>query len=228
MGIVINQATWGDESATTDITQSMQDKARSGYLDLIADNTLVPAVDLLTGSKNITLTDSEKADIKTQATEICGSASDDKCIAFQTNQLESSNLQKKVAEQQSSAGIVTGRRLTLTYTDDQTGQKRTVAIPDGQKVKFGTAPTIELASFTPSSTMFGFLGMFSKIALTLLYVFSIGATYRLLVMTGNTMVAYVLTAISIMIPYSGLILTPIALGIFKYMEIKAAAKVVPV
>jgi hypothetical protein len=42
------------------------------------------------------------------------------------------------------------------------------------------------------------------------------------------MVAYVLTAISIVIPYSGLILTPIALGIFKYMEIKAAAKVVPV
>jgi hypothetical protein len=64
--------------------------------------------------------------------------------------------------------------------------------------------------------------------MTLLYVFSIGATYRLLVMSGNTMVAYVLTAISIVIPYSGLILTPIALGIFKYMEIKAAAKVVPV
>ena len=228
MGIVINQATWGDESATTDITQSMQDKAKPGYLDLIADNSLVPAVDLLTGSKNIALTDSEKADIKTQATEICGSASDDKCIAFQTNQLESSALQKKVAEQQSSAGIVTGRRLTLTYTDDQTGQKRTVAVPDGQKVKFGTAPVIAMANFTPSSTMFGFLGMFSKIALTLLYVFSIGATYRLLVMTGNTMVAYVLTAISIVIPYSGLILTPIALGIFKYMEIKASAKVVPV
>jgi hypothetical protein len=228
MGIVINQATWGDESATTDITQSMQDRARSGYLDLIADNSLVPAVDLLTGSKNVTLSDSEKADIKTQATEICGSASDDKCIAFQTNQLESSTLQKKVAEQQSSAGIVTGRRLTLTYTDDQTGQKRTVAIPDGQKVKFGTAPTIDMTSFTPSGAMFGFLGIFSTIAMTLLYVFSIAATYRFLVLTGNTTVAYVLTAISIVVPYSGLILTPIALGILKYMEIKSAAKVVPV
>jgi hypothetical protein len=228
MGIVINQATWGDESATTDITQSMQEKAKPGYLDLIADNTLVPAVDLLTGSKNVTLTDSEKADIKTQATEICGSASDDRCIAFQTNQLESSSLQGKVAEQQSSAGIVTGRRLTLTYTDDQTGQKRTVAIPDGQKVKFGEAPVVSMASFTPSNTIVGFLSTFSTLAMTLLYVFSIGATYRLLVMAGNTTVAYVLTAISIVIPYSGLILTPIALGIFKYMEIKAAAKVVPV
>jgi hypothetical protein len=228
MGIVINQATWGDEHATTDITQSMQEKAKPGYLDFVADNSVVPAIDLLTGTKNVALTDSEKADIKTKATEICGSASDEKCIAFQTNQLESSSLQGKVAEQQSSAGIVTGRRLTLTYTDDQTGEKRTVAVPDGQKVKFGEAPVVSMATFTPSSTVVGFLGMFSKMAMTLLYVFSIGATYRLLVMTGHTMVAYVLTAISIVIPYSGLIMTPIALGIFKYMEIKAAAKVVPV
>jgi hypothetical protein len=228
MGIVINQATWGDENATTDITQHMQEKAKPGYLDLIADNTLVPALDLLSGSKNIILTDSEKEDIKKTAVNICGSASDDKCIKFQTNQLESSTLQKKVAEQQSSANIITGRRLTLTYTDDQTGQKRTVAIPDGQKVKFGTAPTVSMPDFTPSNTVAGFLGVAWKVVLTLLYVFSIGATYRLLILTGRTIVAYVLTGIAIIIPYSGLILTPIALGIFKYMEIKSAAKVVPV
>ena len=228
MGIVINQATWGDETATTDITQSMQDKAKPGYLDLVADNTLVPALDLLSGSKNVTLSDSEKADIKTQATNICGSASDDKCIKFQTNQLESASLQKKVAEQQSSANIITGRRLTLTYTDDQTGQQRTVAIPDGQKVKFGTAPTVKLPNFTPSGTVLASLSVVSQIVMTLLYVFSIGATYRLLILTGHTIVAYVLTAIAIVIPYSGLIMTPIALGIFKYMELKSGAKVVPV
>lgn len=228
MGIVINQATWGDETATTDITQSMQDKAKPGYLDLVADNTLVPALDLLSGSKNVTLSDSEKADIKTQATNICGSASDDKCIKFQTNQLESASLQKKVAEQQSSANIITGRRLTLTYTDDQTGQQRTVAIPDGQKVKFGTAPTVKLPDFTPSGTVLASLSVVSQIVMTLLYVFSIGATYRLLILTGHTIVAYVLTGIAIVIPYSGLIMTPIALGIFKYMELKSGAKVVPV
>lgn len=227
MGIVINQATWGDESATTDVTQSMQEKAKPGYLDLIADNTLVPALDLLSGAKSVTLSDSEKQDIKTQATTLCGSASDDKCIKFQTNQLESSALQKKVSERQSSANIITGRRLTLTYTDDQTGQQRTVAIPDGQKVKFGTPPTISVPDFTPSSTVFGALGLASKFALTILYVFSIGATYRLLMLTGRTITAYVLTCIAIIIPYSGLILTPIALGIFKYMELKSAAKVVP-
>lgn len=228
MGIVINQATWGDESYTTDITQSMQDRAKPGYLDVIASNGLVPALDLLTGLKNITLSDSEKADIKTQAINICGSASDDKCIKFQINQLESALLQKKVAEQQSSANIITGRRLTLTYTDDQTGQKKTVAIPDGQKVKFGTAPTMKMPDFTPSATVLASLRVVSQVVMTLLYAFSIGATYRLLTLTGHTIVAYVLTAIAIVIPYSGLLLTPIALGIFKYMELNSGAKVVPV
>jgi hypothetical protein len=228
MGIVINQATWGDENAATDITAAMQEKAKPGYLDAIADNTLVPALDLMSGSKAVVVTDSEKEDIKKQAVELCGSASDNKCIAFQKNQLESNLLQKKVAEQQSSANIITGRRLTLTYTDDQTGQKRTVAIPDGQKVKFGEAPTYKLPDFSPSSTVLGALGIFGKVILTLLYVFSIGATYRLLILTGHVIVAYVLTGLAIVVPYSGLITTPIALGIFKYMEIKARTNVVPV
>lgn len=226
MGIVINQATWGDENATTDITKTMQEKAKPGYLDMIADNTIVPAVELLSGSNDVALTDSEKEDIKKKAIEICGTASDDKCIKFNQNQLESSSLQQKVAEKQSSANIITGRRLTLTFTDDQTGQKRTVAIPDGQKVKFGEAPTYKMPDLTPSNTILGALGIVGKLILTLLYVFSIAATYRLLILTNHIMVAYVLTGLAIVVPYSGLITTPIALGIFKYMEMKAS-KVVP-
>ena len=222
MGIVFNQATWGDESATTDITKTMQEKAKPGYLDVIADNTLVPAIDLLSGSNDVALTDNEKEDIKKKAIEICGTASDTKCIQFNQNQLESASLQQKVAEKQSSANIITGRRLTLTFTDDQTGQKKTVAIPDGQKVKFGAPPTYTMPSFTPSNTILGALGLFGKVVLTLLYVFSIAATYRLLILTGHIMVAYILTGIAIVVPYSGLITTPIALGIFKYMELQPA------
>ena len=227
MGIVINQATWGDENATTDITKTMQEKAKPGYLDMIADNTIVPAVDLLSGSNDVALTDSEKEDIKKKAVEICGTASDDKCIQFNKNQLESSSLQQKVAEKQSSANIITGRRLTLTFTDDKTGQNKTVAIPDGQKVKFGEAPTYKMPDLTPSNTILGALGLVGKLILTLLYVFSIAATYRLLILTNHVMVAYILTGLAIVVPYSGLITTPIALGVFKYMEMKAASKVVP-
>jgi hypothetical protein len=226
MGIVINQATWGDENAATDITKAMQAKAKPGYIDLIADNTLIPAVDLLTGSEDVSLSDAEKTEINKKAIEICGSASDTKCINFNKNQLESNILQGKVAEKQSSANIITGRRLTLTYTDDQTGRTRTVAIPDGQKVKFGEPPKYTMPDITPSSTILGALGLAGKFVLTMLWVFSIAVTYHLLILTGHTITAYVLTAISIVVPYSGLLLTPIALAYFKYQDSKPL-KVVP-
>lgn len=231
MGIIVQQATWGDESATTDITKSMQDKAKQGYLDLVADNKLVPAVDLLSGEKDVALSDDEKGEIKKKATEICGSASDEKCINFNKNQLESSLLQQKVAEKQSSANIITGRRLTMKYKDEATGRSFTVAIPDGQKVVAGKKPEYaapDLSGLTPSSTILGALGYVGQFMLTMLWVFSIAVTYHLLIITGNTITAYVLTAISIVVPYSGLLLTPIALAYFKYKSSKAAApKVVP-
>jgi hypothetical protein len=231
MGIVIEQATWGDETYTTDITPSLQEKAKKGYLDLVADNTLVPALDLLSGDKNVVITDDEKSEIKKKATEVCGSASDEKCINFNTNLFESSLLQKKVAEKQSSRNIITGRRLTLTYKDEATGRKQTVAIPDGQKVIAGKKPDFEgpdLSSITPSSTILGALGYVGQFMLTMLWVFSIAVTYHLLIITGNTITAYVLTAVSIAVPYSGLLLTPIALAYFKYRDTKPSApKVVP-
>jgi hypothetical protein len=231
MSIVIQQATWGDENAATDITKSMQEKAKQGYLDLVADNKLVPALDLLSGDKEVVLTDDEKGEIKKKATEICGSASDEKCINFNKNQFESSLLQRKVAEKQSSANIITGRRLTLTYKDETTGRSQTVAIPDGQKVIAGKKPEFagpDLSGLTPSSTILGALGYVGQFMLTMLWVFSIAVTYHLLIITGNTITAYILTAVSIVVPYSGLLLTPIALAYFKYRDTKASApKVVP-
>jgi hypothetical protein len=229
MGIVIEQATWGDESYVTDITKPLQEKAKQGYLDLVADNTLVPAIDLLTGSQNVALSDEEKTEIKKKATEVCGSASDEKCINFNKNQFESSLLQQKVAEKQSSANIITGRRLTLTYKDEATGRKQTVAIPDGQKVVAGKKPEFQapdLSALTPSGTILGVLGYVGQFMLTMLWVFSIAVTYHLLILTGNTITAYILTAISIVIPYSGLLLTPVALAYFKYRDSKAPVKVV--
>ena len=230
MGIVVKQATWGDENATTDITKSMQDKAKKGYLDLVADNTLVPAIDLLSGSQDVSLSDAEKTEINKTAIERCGSASDEKCMNFTKNQFESSLLQKKVAEKQASANIITGRRLTLTYKDEDTGRIATVAIPDGQKVVAGKKPEYKLpdvSNITPSGTILSALGYVGQFMLTMLWVFSIAVTYHLLIITGHTITAYILTAISIVVPYSGLLLTPVALAYFKYMDSKASTKVVP-
>jgi hypothetical protein len=222
MGIVINRATWGDETSATDITASLQKKAADGYLNTVANMSLLPSIDLSLGADSVELSDSEKADLATQAQTICGSVSDQKCIAYQTNQLQASLVQTKIAEKQSSANIITGRRLTLTYTDSATGAQKTVAVPDGQEVKFGTPPVISVPATSDVAWTIGSTA--TTVILSILYLFSIAVTYRLLVLKNHLLTAYILTFLAIIVPYSGLITTPIALAIFAFM---GSNKVVP-
>ena len=234
MGIEITSATWGDENHTTPVESTLRSQAEKGYLDVVASSSLVPAVDLLTGVNNIELTDSEKDDIQKDAVDVCKSASDEKCMTFHINQFQSNLLQKKVLEKQASDNIVTGRRLTLKYKDLETGESYEKTIPDGQRIIAGKQPqpsilpTLpELPDFTPSGVVASTLFYGLQFILGLLWVFSIAVTYHLLMLTGKTIVAYVLTALSIIFPFSGLLLTPIALAYFKYMKSKASVKVVP-
>ena len=215
MGITIKRATWGDENATTDSTASMVAKAKPGYLDVVADNKLVPAVDLLTGTKDISIDDSEMNTIKQDAVKNCGGAQDQKCIDYQVNMMQSSVLQKKVAESQSSANIVTGRRLTLTYIDDK-GVERQTAIPDGQQVKFGekpksswSLPSISWSVFTGVGTTFFYIAM---VVLGVVHVYAVASTYRTFAEMGLTTAKVVLTAIAAIIPLSGLLITPIGVA----------------
>jgi hypothetical protein len=215
MGITIKRATWGDEKATTDITSSMVEKAKPGYLDVVADNKLVPAVDLLTGSKDISIDDTEMGVIKQDAVKNCGGAEDQKCVDYQVNMLQSSLLQKKVAESQSSSNIVTGRRLTLTYIDPK-GVERQVAIPDGQQVKFGekprssfSFPSISWSIFTGVGTTFFYIAM---VVLGVVHVYAVASTYRTFAEMGLTTAKVVLTAIAAIIPLSGLLITPIGVA----------------
>jgi len=216
MTIVINSATWGDERSATDITKSIQAKASGGYLETLADNSLVPFVDIFGENTSVTLTDSDKAQIARQAATACGNSSDKQCIAFQTNQLETVTLQKKIEEQQSSANIVTGRRLTVTFTDRETGVQRTVAIPDGQTAKIGTPPVLSLPTMpTASGTLLSGLSMFGYAVGIALYVFSIAIAWRVMMLGGHERTAYALTLLAILVPYSGLVTTPIAVAVFS-------------
>jgi len=215
MGITIKRATWGDEKATTDITASMVEKAKPGYLDVVADNKLVPAVDLLTGSKDISIDDTEMGAIKQDAIKNCGGGEDQKCVDYQVNMMQSSLLQKKVAESQSSSNIVTGRRLTLTYIDDK-GVERQTAIPDGQQVKFGekpkssfSVPSISWSIFTGVGTTFFYIAM---VVLGVVHVYAVASTYRTFAEMGLTTAKVVLTAIAAIIPLSGLLITPIGVA----------------
>ena len=215
MGITIKRATWGDEKGTTDITSSMVEKAKPGYLDVVADNKLVPAVDFLTGTKDVSIDDSEMNVIKQDAVKNCGGAQDQKCIDYQVNMMQSSVLQKKVAESQSSANIITGRRLTLTYIDDK-GVERQTAIPDGQQVKFGEKPKPSWSFSSISWSMFAGIGTtffyIAMIVLGVVHVYAVASTYRTFADLGLTTAKVVLTAIAAIIPLSGLLITPIGVA----------------
>jgi hypothetical protein len=223
MSVTIKQATWGDETQATDITESIQKQMKNGSINLVANSSLIPAVTLFNTVAN--LSDDDKADIKTQAIANCqGNANDVNCIAAQTANLEASTLQTKIARQNSPANIIEGRRLTVNIIDEK-GNEKTVMVPEGQTLTAGkspaTTPTSSVSS-SVSSTTISFLtkggGIIVTIILAVLWVFSIAATYRALVMKNHIMVAYVLTALAIFIPYSGLITTPVALAIFSYLE----------
>jgi hypothetical protein len=217
MALTIKQATWGDETSTTDITSTLQSKASSGYIDVIADNSLVPAIPL-----NLTvaeLTDEEKAQVKKDAIAQCGNENDQKCIAERTNTFQAAALQKKVAEQNSSKNIITGRRLTVTYVD-ASGVEKTMQIPDGQKLTAGKQPVIKTDKLLDTAKTVGI-----SILMTFLWVFSIVVTYRTFIAAGWVNTSYVLTAIAALVPYSGLLITPIgflAINYFKPTAISTA------
>jgi hypothetical protein len=229
MSLTVKQATWGDETSAMDITKSIQKLVKDGStLDITAGSHLVPSVSLDRNVAN--LTDDDKKDIKDEAIKKCqGNANDTACIALQSANLEATLLQTKISQQNSSANIINGRRLTLDIVDAN-GNEQTLMIPDGQKYTTGVPgakavvkPKTEDPNPTSTTWKFvGFmstgLGYFVTILMSILWAFSVVVTYRVLVLSGHLTVAYVLTALAILIPYSGLVTTPIAMAIFYYIE----------
>lgn len=211
MGLTIKQATWGDEAGTTDITRSLQNRASSGYVDMVADASLVPAI-TLEPQTTVSLTDEDNEKAHTAALKECGGGSDEKCVEARVASFEASALQTKIAEASSSKDIVKGRRLTVTFVDS-TGREKTLQIPDGQKLTMGNPPIIK------TDKLFGELSSIAfYILLTALWVFSVVITYRTLISAGWIMLGYALTAVAVLIPYSGLIMTPIAFLAINYIS----------
>jgi hypothetical protein len=190
----------------------MQDQAKAGYFDVVANTSLVPAI-TLSPSTTVNLTDEDKEAAKKWAVEQCGGAQDDKCVKERTATAESTTLQKKMAEQSSTANIVKGRRLTMTVVDDS-GREQTVQVPDGQRLKIGEAPQFKMP--TASGTVLQVWKVAMIILGALLYAFSVVITYRTFVLVGQEYLGYGLTALAAFFPPSGLIITPLGFLIMNY------------
>ena len=208
--VFVKSATFGDENASKNITSSIQKRVDElGYIDIKADSSLLQAKEVRGGDTS-TLDSKDESEIQTKAVEICGSASDQKCIAFQTENLKASKLQEKALLGSSASEAVRGRRLTLEIVDDL-GKSRKIVVPDGQSVSMsstgGPAPATGAGgSLSTSAILSQVYSIVGAIALTFLYVINILSTYRTLTQGGYTTLAYIGTTMAVLIPYSGFVL----------------------
>ena len=225
--VAILSAEFGDERSMTNVLSSLTDKfKKDGKIDVPVDSSLIPLI--VKGGENVTLSDQEVKDAKDKAVSACGGANDSVCIERKTQEFQKVRLDEKRNEiESSSANIIKGRRLRVTYKDEN-GKTQTVEVPEGQYFKLGKAK--EEATGAPisvDSTKISIGGTFIEIWKLLLtmfftfaYAFGILITWRTFNEYGYVWQKYAATASWVIIPYSGYIITPAFFGIKTYLENK--------
>jgi len=204
--VLIKQATFGDETSATDVTQTLASKATNGYLSIVADSKLLPAITL--NSSTTVLSADDIAKSKQDAIAQCGgNGHDEACINERSAKIQQSLLQQRAAEANATDKTIVGRRLTVTVVDDN-GNEKTIQVPDGQTFNLGNPPDRATASSSWSwGTFFlSFFGVLWVAVLLGIWVFSVVATYRTLMDAGYRVPAYLGTATAVLIPYSGFVI----------------------
>lgn len=205
--VVVKSATYGDEYSSTDVLSPLQTKLSKGG-DVVVNSSLVPIVSKVLGPT--TLTDAEKEDAKAQAVQACGGSSDQTCIEHKTQEFARKRLQEKEKEAETPASIVKGNRLTLKYVGSD-GRERTAVIPEGQRVDLNPPAAKPFDTDKPGfswSSVFG-TAVTSVLAMTgtFLYVGSVFLTWKYFPRYGMRTLTWIMTAIAVLVPYSGFVLT---------------------
>lgn len=199
----IVSAFYGDEKSQKDVTKVLSDKILGTTLDIDVNEQLIPPFEV---TNKVELDAKEEKKIRADAEKACGGV-DQVCI----DRTEATLRQDKLAEKQNqgSGQVIKGRRLTLNYIDEN-GKRVRKVIVDGQKFKMDNiAASDPKKSAVPSSSyiqnQFKLLGML--VLSTLVYVFSVAATYTLFMRErAGILLAGPATVIAIFIPYSGYVL----------------------
>lgn len=227
----IQSAYLGDERSSQNITKSLNDSIADNKIDVTVNSGLIP---MFESSDTITLTEEDEALLTQEAEKQCGSANDDQCIAATKARLQRSKLEEKELEKQSSAYLIKGRRLTVTFVDEA-GKQRTAIVPEGQQftmenlkplkepVAPGKSPKFEPESFLPtfSGTALEFIKILAIIVSVFLYAFSVVATYKTFMQAGYKWIGYGATAASVMFPYSGYAIMLVFFAVKEYIALKS-------
>lgn len=219
--VVIQSATYGDDKSNTDVTAALASKlAGEGSVKIPVNSSIIPVFTL---SETVSLSEAELKQASDRAVEACGGPQDQICVAKRKEEMKSKMLDEKREQTNRVDNIVRGNRLELVVKD---GSKvRKIAVPEGQtltdeiltgKPPKGTAP-IDVKETTKSWSFLSTLGSLStalaSVMGTFLYVLSIFVTWKVFGDEGYVIPKYVATAVSVLVPMSGLIVTPTFFGL---------------
>jgi hypothetical protein len=212
----IESAFYGDEKSQRNATKVLGDKVMGTTLDIAVDEKLIPPFEV---TQKVEISNLEEKKIRDKAVKACGGVDQD-CIRNTEATLRQEALATKQKEANSSATAIKGRRLTVNIIDEN-GERKRIVIPDGQKFKLDNVSIndpkkgpLQVPSAEYIQNQFKLLG--GLIVSTMIYVFSVAATYTLFMRNTTLIIAVPVTAISVFIPYSGYVM------IFLYFMVKSA------
>lgn len=212
----IESAYYGDENSMKNITRVLSDKILGTTLDVPVDEKLIPPFEV---AEKTELNNEDVRKIREQATRSCGGV-DEACINSTEARLRQEKLAEKEKAANSAVGVIKGRRLTVNIVDE-TGKRRRIVVPDGQKFKLDNVAVNDPKKGAQLPPMRYFQNQLYLIAgiivATFIYVFGVVATYTVFSPLGVFFVVP-LTVISIFVPYSGYVM------IFLYFMVMSGVK----
>jgi hypothetical protein len=216
MAVYIDSAYFGDEKAMRNVTDILSDKILGTTIDVDVNEKLIPPFAV---TNKVEITSLEEKKIRDQASRQCGGV-DQECITATISRMTQERLKEKEMENNSSANVIKGRRLTINIIDEK-GQRRRVVIPDGQKFKMDNISTRnprtgqDVPPMEYIRNQMYLLG--GLIFATFVYVFGIVATFTIFYQRFEYL-AIPLVVISIFVPYSGYLM------IFLFYMFESLAK----
>ncbi len=234
--VKIVSATFGDDFGSTDVTESLGRSVKDGGIDVHVDSSLIPIVDRVSGAKSVRLEGDEQREIKDAVADMCG-PTDQVCQEVKTQDLVEAKLkQKEAAKTKSTAEIIKGRKLKVTYIDEY-NKRHEVVIPEGQQFqadKLGKIPEkhppIETVDPVWKQVLSSWWSVFGLTLLAFLYASSIILTWMTFVRYGSKLFAAGMVAIAVFIPYSGfglVVFGPLIAEFFRVEKLARMQAVVP-
>jgi hypothetical protein len=226
--VVIQRATYGDDTSNTDVTTALANQiAGAGTVKIPVNSSIVP---FFTLAETVSLSDTEVKQAKARAVDACGGPQDQICIAKRTEEMKSKMLDEKREQSNRVDNIVRGNRLELVVRDGRSVRK--IAVPEGQTLTQEmlsgkppkSSPPIDVkqatgeSSFSFGSVLTSLGSWFGGFVGALIYVLAILVTWKVFQDEGYVIPKYAATAATVLLPGSGLVITPVFFGLRAFAQ----------